>query len=85
MGAIIGEFADCESLVALKDLYNVLNSDNFEVRTKENLPLNTDFRSSYIMNSRIVGVEDADVLLLVGTDLKQESPIFNARVLKATR
>jgi NADH dehydrogenase/NADH:ubiquinone oxidoreductase subunit G len=37
------------------------------------------------MNSRIVGVEDADVLLLVGTDLKQESPVLNSRVLKATR
>lgn len=39
MAAIIGEFADCESLVALKDLYNSLNSDNFEIRTKENLPI----------------------------------------------
>ena len=37
------------------------------------------------MNSRIVGVEDADVLLLVGTDLKQEAPVLNSRVLKATR
>lgn len=37
------------------------------------------------MNSRITGIEEADVLLLVGTDLKQESPILNARVLKATR
>ena len=39
VSAIIGEFSDCESIVALKDLYNSLNCDNFEVRTKENLPI----------------------------------------------
>ena len=37
------------------------------------------------MNSRIQGVEDADVLLLVGVNPKLESPLLNARILKATR
>jgi len=54
----------------LKDLYNNLNSDNFEIRGTGNLAVNTDFRSDYIMNSTISGIEEADVLLLVGTDLK---------------
>lgn len=35
------------------------------------------------MNSRIRGVEDADLLLLVGTNPKIESPVFNARIRKA--
>lgn len=37
------------------------------------------------MNSKITGVEEADVLLLVGTNPKYESPVFNARILKAVR
>lgn len=37
------------------------------------------------MNSRIQGIEDADVLLLVGTNPKYESPVLNARILKATK
>jgi NADH dehydrogenase (ubiquinone) Fe-S protein 1 len=37
------------------------------------------------MNSHITGVDDADLLLLVGTDLKQESPVFNARVMRNVR
>lgn len=57
-------------MLALKDLYNSLDSDNFEVRGAGNMALNADLRSGYVMNSRITGVEDADVLLLVGTDLK---------------
>jgi NADH dehydrogenase (ubiquinone) Fe-S protein 1 len=35
------------------------------------------------MNSRLRGVEDADLLLLVGTNPKIESPVFNARIKKA--
>lgn len=70
ISAIIGEHTDCETIVATKDLLNRFNSDNFEIRNHDTLKLSPDFRTSYLMNSRIVGVEDADVLLLVGTDLK---------------
>lgn len=35
------------------------------------------------MNSRLRGVEDADLLLLVGTNPRIESPVFNARIRKA--
>lgn len=37
------------------------------------------------MNSKVQGVEDADVLLLVGVNPKIESPLINARILKGTR
>lgn len=84
IGAIVGEFTDCESLVALKDLLNRLDCDNFEVR--QGVPrLDSDFRAGYLMNSRILGVEDADLLLLVGTNPKYENPVLNARILKATK
>lgn len=35
------------------------------------------------MNSQLRGVEDADLLLLVGTNPKVDSPVFNARIRKA--
>ncbi len=35
------------------------------------------------MNSKVRGVEDADLLLLIGTNPKTESPVFNARIRKA--
>ena len=35
-----------------------------------------------MFNSTIEGVEDADVLLLVGTNVKYESPILNSRILR---
>lgn len=84
MSAIIGEFADVESIVALKDLMNRFDCDNFEIRT-DAPKFSADFRSSYLMNSRIVGVEEADLLLLVGTDPKQEAPVLNSRILRAVK
>ncbi|MFH4983707.1 hypothetical protein AB6A40_010416 [Gnathostoma spinigerum] len=35
-----------------------------------------------MMNDRMVGVEDADVLLLVGTNPRYEAPVLNARIRK---
>ena len=32
IAAVIGEFADVESIVALKDLLNRLDCENFEIR-----------------------------------------------------
>jgi len=52
MAAIIGEFADCESITALKDLFNRMDCDNFEIRSNTT-KLSPDFRSNYLMNSTI--------------------------------
>lgn len=82
MAAIIGEFADVESVIALKDLMNRFDCDNFEIRS-DATKLNADLRSSYMMNSRIEGIEDTDFLLLVGVNPKTEAPLLNARILKS--
>ena len=34
------------------------------------------------MNSGIAGVEDADLVLLIGTNPRFEAPVFNARIRK---
>lgn len=84
MSAIIGNFADVESIIALKDFLNRMNCDNFEIRS-DAPKFNADLRSSYIMNSTIRGVESSDLILLVGVNTKTENPVFNSRILKAAR
>ncbi|XP_029462186.1 NADH-ubiquinone oxidoreductase 75 kDa subunit, mitochondrial isoform X1 [Rhinatrema bivittatum] len=84
IAAIAGGLVDAEALIALKDLLNRLNSDM--LCTEEHFPTagaGTDLRSSYLLNSRIAGVEEADVLLLVGTNPRFEAPLFNARIRKS--
>lgn len=79
---IIGQFQDLESIVAFKDLMNKLNCDNIDVRS--NAPtMSADFRSQYLMNSQIQGIDETDLLILVGTNPKTENPVLNARIRKA--
>jgi NADH dehydrogenase (ubiquinone) Fe-S protein 1 len=83
IAAVAGGFADAEALTALKDLVNRLGSEN--VCTEEVFPMGgsgTDLRSSYLLNSKIAGVEDADIVLFIGTNARFEAPLFNARVRK---
>ena len=42
----------------------------------------TDFRSQYLLNTGIAGVEEADEILLIGTNPRYEAPLFNARIRK---
>ena len=39
-------------------------------------------RESWLFNSTIAGIEDADVVLLVGTNPRLEAPVLNARLRK---
>lgn len=83
IAAVAGGFADAEALVALKDLVNKLGSEN--VCTEELFPIDgagTDLRSNYIMNTGIASIEDADLLLLIGTNPRYEAPILNTRIRK---
>lgn len=43
----------------------------------------TDLRSNYLLNTSIAGVEEADMVLLVGTNPRFEAPLFNARIRKS--
>ena len=43
----------------------------------------TDLRSNYILNTRISGVEQSDLILLIGTNPRFEAPLFNARIRKS--
>lgn len=42
----------------------------------------SDLRSNYLLNTGIAGIEEADLLLLVGTNPRYEAPLFNARIRK---
>lgn len=42
----------------------------------------TDFRSSYLLNSSIAACEEADLVLLVGTNPRYEAPLLNTRLRK---
>lgn len=86
--AIAGHLADTESLVALKDLINRLGSDNLATDelngTGDRPPAHgVDIRSNYLFNSTIPGLDEADAILLVGTNPRHEAAVLNARIRRA--
>lgn len=79
--AVAGKLADAESMIAVKDLLNRLGSGNL-VHEDGAADLNADIRSTYIANTTVAGIDQADVVLLIGTNPRWESPVFNARIRK---
>ena len=82
---IAGQLTETESLVAMKDLANKLGSDNLALdQAGGGNPIahGVDVRSNYLFNSKIYGVEEADAMLLVGTNPRHEAAVLNARIRK---
>ncbi len=78
----IGDMTNLECSVAFKKLFNILQSDNLEFREKKYY-INANDKINYIFNSSIKGIEESDLILLVGTNPRHEATILNARIRKA--
>lgn len=77
--AIAGKLADAESIVALKDLVNALGSGDHSVDGGY-ADLSADLRAGWTFASTIAGLSKADKIFLVGTNLRKEAPVLNARI-----
>lgn len=69
--------------MAVKDFLNKLGSE--ALCTEHTFPMDgsgTDLRSSYLLNNRIAGAEEADLVLLIGTNPRFEAPLLNSRLRK---
>jgi NADH-quinone oxidoreductase subunit G len=81
IGAVAGDLCDAESMLALKDLMTALASANLDCR-QDGARLDASRRDFYLFNTTIAGIEEADALLLIGTNPRREAPVLNARIRK---
>jgi len=81
VAAIVGDQCDAEAMVALKDLMAALGSPNVDCR-QDGVKLEAGVRGGYLFNAGIRGIDQADAILLVGTNPRWESPVLNARIRK---
>ena len=83
VAALAGDLASAESMKALKDLMVSLGVKSLDCRMDgERLGGEGAPRESYLFNSTIEGVDNADAILLVGANLRKEAPLINARIRK---
>jgi NADH-quinone oxidoreductase subunit G len=81
MAAIVGDLADCESTIALKDMMTALGSTNLECR-QDGGRFDPTVRAGYLFNTTIANIEQADAFLIVGSNPRWEAPLINARIRK---
>tara|TARA_Y100000590_G_scaffold326747_1_gene370882 strand:+ start:3983 stop:6022 length:2040 start_codon:yes stop_codon:yes gene_type:complete len=83
VGGIIGDLSDLETIYSFKSFFEkCIGSKNFECRQNK-IYINPFERMNYIFNSTIKGIEDSDLILLIGTNPRHEATILNARIRKA--
>ena len=82
VAGIVGDLADLEMIYSFKSFFNLIGSNNIECR-HDRIYINPEERINYIFNSSIKGIENSDLILLIGTNPRLEASILNARIRKA--
>ena len=79
----VGDLNNMETSYIFKEFFDrTLDIRNYESRS-DNRFVNTSRRENYLFNSSINGIEEADYILLAGTNPRYEATILNARIRKA--
>jgi NADH-quinone oxidoreductase subunit G len=84
VAAIAGDLLDAETMYAAKKLLEGQGSSLLEGR-QTGLTYDVSSLSAVAFNSTIAGIETADVLLLVGSNIRWEAPLIATRVRKVAR
>ncbi|NDV85092.1 NADH-quinone oxidoreductase subunit G [Aurantimonas aggregata] len=85
IGAVAGDLAAVEEMWALKRLVAELGSTSLDCRQDGAQLDPVNGRASYLFNTTIAGIEDADALLIIGANPRFESSVLNARIRKRWR
>ncbi len=85
VGAIAGDLAAVEEMYALKGLLASIGSGMTDVRPAMSGIDPSMPRSAYVFNPTIAGIEQADAILIIGTNPRKEAALVNARIRKTWR
>src|ERR1043166_5771524 len=84
IGAIAGDLAAVDDMFAMKELLAKFGSTTMAVQGGEAFNAKAG-RGSYIFNPTIAGIDQADALLIVGSNPRREGTLLNARIRKRWR
>ena len=83
ISCITGDLTNMETAYAAKELFSkVFKSNLFESRT-DNYFVNFSKKENYIFNSNISGIEQADLILMIGCNPRLEATMLNSRIRKS--
>ena len=79
----VGDLTNMETSYIFKEFFErTLNTKTYESRSSKYY-VDINKRENYLFNSSINGIEDSDLILLIGTNPRFEATILNARIRKS--
>ena len=82
IGIILGDLVAAEEAFSARQFADQLGIKNIDCR-QDGSPLGSlGGRAGYLFNTGIAGIEEADSILLIGTNPRLEAPVLNARIRK---
>ena len=82
IGAIAGDLCAVEEMFALRLLMQSLGAASLDCR-QDGAKLDPSLgRASYIFNPTVAGIDEADGLIIIGSNPRKEAPVLNARIRK---
>ncbi len=84
IAAVAGDMVDCETMFAAKTLLKACGSDLVEAR-QTGMTYDVSSLAAVNFNSTLAGIETADAILIVGSHIRWEAALLNARLRKAVK
>ena len=84
VAVVAGDLVDCETMFAAKALAGALGSSLLEGR-QTGLSYDCSNLAAVNFNSGLAGIEEADAILIVGSQVRWEAPLVQSRLRKAAR
>ena len=79
----VGDLTNMETSFIFKEFFDrTIESFKYESRSSQSF-IDLSERENYLFNSKINGIEESDLIFLIGTNPRYEATILNARIRKA--
>ncbi len=83
IAGFVGDLTNMEASYIFKEfLERTIDTKNYESRSSS-LFIDSSKRENYLFNSTINGIEESDLIILIGTNPRFEATMLNARIRKA--
>ena len=83
IAGLTGDLTNMETLYSAKEFFNKTIKSKYLDSRSENIYVNNDQRENYVFNCQLNGIEESDLIILIGTNPRYESTILNARIRKS--
>jgi NADH dehydrogenase/NADH:ubiquinone oxidoreductase 75 kD subunit (chain G) len=83
IAGLSGDLTNMETMYSLKEFFNKTIKSIYLDSRDDNYYVNSSQRENYLFNQGINGIEEADLILLLGSNPRYEATILNARIRKS--